>query len=107
MNFYSKIAHFLSAVGVFMKKSVIFHARRPCDAKSAPPRLRSLPTSNAKTARTVQTPQDGINKPEHTESKPPVQIKKQVNTVVSICRSFFGGDEGARTLDLTDVNRTL
>ena len=35
------------------------------------------------------------------------QIKKQVDTVVSICRSFFGGDEGARTLDLTDVNRTL
>lgn len=70
MNFYSKITHFLSAVGVFVKKSVIFHARRPCDAKSAPPRIRSLPRSNAKTARTARAPQDGINKPGHTESKP-------------------------------------
>ena len=70
MNFYSKTTHFLSAVGVFVKKSVIFHARRPCDAKSASSRIRSLPKSNAKTARTVQTPQEGINKPGHTESKP-------------------------------------
>ena len=106
MNFYSKITHFLSAVGVFVKKSVIFHARRSCDAKSAPSRIRSLPRSNAKTARTARAPQGGINKPGHTE-RTVGQIKKQVDTVVSICRSFFGGDEGARTLDLTDVNRTL
>lgn len=32
--------------------------------------VSDLPKSNAKTTRTVQTPQDGINKPGHTESKP-------------------------------------
>ena len=69
MNFYSKTTHFLSDIGVFVKKSVIFHARRPCDAKSASSRIRSLQRSNTKTARTVQMPQDGINKPGHTESK--------------------------------------
>ena len=33
--------------------------------------------------------------------------KRIDRSIVSMLRSMFGGDEGARTHDLSDVNRTL